>query len=77
MIAFCCCLDYQITFVPVDRYKLFILGKRGKLLSIIKPLYAIVRASVLLNGFITDDFDKNNKGLMQCSVTYCVLFLCQ
>lgn len=59
---YCCFIDSQKAFDSVDRYylwyKLSKLGIRGKLLSVIKSMYANVRASVLVNGFITEDFEK-------------------
>lgn len=74
---YCCFIDYQKAFDSVDRYylwyKLSKLGIRGKLLSVIKSMYANVRASVLVNGFTTEDFEKN-VGLMQGEVLSPILF---
>lgn len=38
-------------------YKFSKLGVRGKLLTVIKSLCVNVRASVLVNGFVTEDFE--------------------
>ena len=70
-------MDYTKAFDTIDRlnlwYKLYKIGIRGKILTVIKSMYSYVRSCIPVNGFYTDFF-RNNIGLMQGEVISPILF---